>query len=223
LWNEISDYSPDLVIHYTGFNDIFTGILGLEPGWNHPFIRESVLTATNDWNIILKLMRLHISTLLQNSQLYRLTKLTIARVQHKKIANELIKNNTYSNINEIAKIFAKNMFFSQQIASGLNIPLIILLQPSIFTEHKKLSEQEKIIYDDFNMQFPSSSTYFKNGYSRLASELEKQHTSFIDGSLIFRNQVEDLYYDTVHCSDSGNKIIADTLAQYIMSKNFIDR
>ncbi|HUD19303.1 MAG TPA: SGNH/GDSL hydrolase family protein [Patescibacteria group bacterium] len=222
LWNEISDYNPDLVIHYTGYNDIFAGVYRLKPGWNHHFIQEDLILSKDNWHIIFTLLSVQIDTMLQNFRLYDLIKgkfFSAPRITS--IASNGTR--TYSNLGEIANIFVKNMFFSQQIAKSKNIRFLIVLQPSIFTDQKILTNQEKKIFDEFNTAFPLSANYFRDGYQDLANGLTQLDIPFMDGSTFFKDEQNTIYYDTVHYTDTGNTQVAESLANLIISEGLLDK
>ncbi len=206
LWNEISLYQPDLVIHYTGYNDLYTGFLALEPGANHPYIKSDLLIESS-LVAVQKLISIELLTFLQKSYLFQSIYYRFPD-----------QNSTshYSDLNEVARIFGKNMKFSTELAKSQKTELMVVLQPSLFWDNKPRTKSEEKFLLQFNTAFPDASAYFIHGHQLLVAELTKSDISFIDGSSFFATQPQPLYIDQVHYVDQGNEVVASFLAAAIL-------
>lgn len=221
-WNDITSYKPNLVIHFTGYNDIYTGFLKRPAGWNHPFIQESILTA-NHWRAITTLLGSEVTDFLNKSYLFRAL---IFKLNRK---SSLPSCQKFTDMKNIINIFSRNVTSITQIASAENIPVLFILQPHLFVEEKPLSPIEQHLVEVFKQNYSDCDDpvkYFKDGYMQQNSALQKLTQTFpktfnyIDGRDFFKHTFTSIYFDIVHYSDFGNSIVAAEIARIIQSNLF---
>jgi lysophospholipase L1-like esterase len=222
LWREISEYNPDLVIHYTGYNDILVGMMNLEPGWNYPNIQEGVLseglftTFFKGLKLRLKIISREIFTDIKSLGLYASIKYRIDSIF------DIKENvNTFSDGNKITEIFSGNMLFSTKIAKSLNVNVLIVLQPSLFIEGKPLGTWEIRQLKDHETVHPGWADYYRVTHGLVKQKMRDERIDFIDGDNFVKNVDKDIYLDTVHYSDEGYEIVACNIANMILARGFI--
>jgi len=206
-WKDLLSYKPDMIIHFTGYNDVYTGFKGKPAGGLHPTIREDLLTS-DTMTALSALISIKTDRILRNSLLYQLI-------------NALIKKNSriiysHTNLQEIKDVFIRNMELVSDIAKIEQITPVVVIQPSLFTERKKLTQEEQGIMLQQNYDFPDASSYFQKGSELIVESLHKDINQseliVIDGRDVFKDSEKDIYIDTAHFSDGGNEIVGNELA-----------
>ncbi|GEM_PF-377723 len=221
LWSEILAYKPDLVIHFNGYNDIYTGFLKKPSGWNHPFIQEEILTRDR-WTAIRILIIVELNKILNKFYLFRSIMYRLERASRTSFNCE-----KFTEIQNIAETYNQNMKLVAELAFMEKIPTLFVIQPSLFTEQKKLSLREQKLLDVFQDNYSTCedvTEYFKEGHRALVLTLQKiiqlapGLLSYYDGREFFLHTDISVYIDTVHYSDVGNEIVADKLADTISNR-----
>lgn len=213
LWKDLLPYKPDLIIIYDGYNDLYSGFLGLPPGWNHPFIQEKILTQEN-LNVISSITQDEISKVISQIEILNIIK--------NKLGSNNNKTQQFSDVNEVADVYNRNLNLILDISESEKIPVIVVLQPNLYSETKKLSPEESDIIRTQEKLFPGVTSYFQNGTKKMKDYLDTatkvRRFQFIDGNSFFSDLEKNIYFDPVHYSDEGNDIIARKLAEIIISK-----
>ncbi len=227
LWREISEYKPDLVIDYTSYNDIYIGFLRLEPGWNHPFIQEGVLTESV-FSVFWKALKLRLVRLEETASSFVLNLRIYNSIKYRfnylfKIKPKSYSNIEYSDGSRVADVFSSNQWFSTQAAKSLNISYLVVLQPSLFTENKTLDDREKKLLEHFEQFHPRATNYYKNTRTLIEEKLNDKNVKFIDGKDFFKNINTNIYFDTAHYFDYGNEIVASKISEAITSNHMLKK
>jgi lysophospholipase L1-like esterase len=220
LWREIINYNPDLVIQYTGYNDAYTGFLKLDPGWNHPFIKENILIKDN-FKIIKELAQIEVKKIIDKSKLIASINFISNFVQEKIDQEHSYNTKSYTDIDDISQLFIENISLSSQIAAANDIELIVVIQPTLFDTQKELKIEEENIVKNFENDFPNSINYFNNVYKLMKEKLKKNEIKFYDGSDLLNKTNENIYIDLVHNNDLGQDVIASKIFEII--KNIYDK
>jgi len=191
---KIYQLNPDLVIIYDGYNDLVKDYdqfnnLG-ENDLNSKIIR--FLAKNEYWRTGAVAVTLYFT--LKNPENIETSSINIDHTNQKVSAWFEKINNSCEN--------SKNTFQT-----------ILILQPFLGTGDKELTTNEHIIYE-------------KNNHNLLVSEYKKysEHLNLmnncskvIDFSNIFDNSSQPIYMDFVHVSSDGNKIIAKSISNHILS------
>jgi hypothetical protein len=215
LWREILEYHPDLIIQFTGYNDVYTGFLKQKAGWNHPFIKEDILIEDN-LNTIKELLKIEGKKLLNKSRLF-------TSINHKTILVDNSDHNEskkYTDTDKVANLFSDNISLSNQLAISNNIPLLIIIQPMIFDEQKNITGQEKDIIENFDQDYPEAIVYFKEAYKQIKTRLDENKIQYFDGIDFFKDKKENIYVDPVHYNDIGQDFAAFEIANIIKEQTF---
>lgn len=222
LWREISDYNPDLVIHYTGNNDITVSYLNIKPGWNFPLILESntsesiFKTFYKGGVLRFEILKQTFTKFIKGFRLYDSIKYRFDILF--KIKKDIP---TYSDSNEIASIFERNMLFSTKVSKSMNVPLLIFIQPTLFTEDKKVTKWENYMLGRFENDYPGGKQFYIQTRQQIINKLNENRISFYDTRHLFADIDTDLYYDTAHFNDKGNEVTAEKIANIILNNKII--
>ncbi len=211
FWKDMNYYQPDLVIHYNGYSDIYIGSFGWKKGSPLQLIPESYITYDR-FKVAKEIVTQIINELLEKIYLYRSIKYRLGYYQEE-------KRGVFNNIDEITETYTNNMRIVSYLAQKMNIPTIVVLQPNLFTKEKNLSMEEKKLLEEYVLKYPSLNQYVSQAQKSFNNQLEilarQQNLNYIDGSSFFNEVKENIYFDTVHNSDNGYKIIADKIVQRI--------
>ncbi len=85
------------------------------------------------------------------------------------------------------------------------IKTIITLQPILGTGEKELTKEEKRNFDKYDGEKIIKNYEF---FAKQLEELSDSCTKIVDLRNSFDNEIETMFYDSVHTGDEGNKIIA---------------
>jgi len=203
---EVLNYSPDLIIVFQGNNDVYGSIHGdRRPGYPHAFGKIEERVNTNP-------VVLAASYILSKSQTKRLLHriaLDIYLKSGSKLQEKL--NKKEPNFPYMDKYVQHTETFAR-IVSGLKIPAIISIQPSIYTKKNKSAEEEQIITG-------AAVKAMKENYAYSLKKFKKfnwpEGVVFRDLSNAFDGIERTMYWDNVHFFDDGNKIVADNLLNII--------
>jgi len=217
-WREIITLKPDIVIHYTGFNDMYTGLLSRKAGWNHPFIFDYSFTTGERMQTIKTLFARELDVRLSKySAFYRLIKTTMH------VGKNEFNRETYTESSDIARVFDTNIRLIQDLATQEKIPTFIVLQPTLFTGNKTLTPHEIIRKQSLIAYVPGVDVYIPDVYSDLSDVLRKRihmnipYVKYIDGTTFLDNFTDTVYFDWVHLFDNGYEIVAQKLGDAILN------
>lgn len=183
--NRLSELEPNLVISFSGNNDVHWGLLGRDILWFRSYPDEFFL------ELIKKSFELN-----GKDEIPEVTIIEEKEIPPTIVAQRLIKNVKLSNYSLLQK----------------EVDYIFLLQPTISTTQKKLSERET--------KLVGNQKYFTNCYSKLDSALtdfNEINFSYLNLSSAFNSldAKDEIFVDSYHFGDIGNKIIAEAIYQLI--------
>ena len=148
-------------------------------------------------------------------------------IKRKHYTNNLSYN--YKEIENIKDVLHKNKFKkyenywrSMQYFTNLNDGnLVIFLQPSLITERKKLSENERKYLkkvDDVDLRKEIFSE-FENIHKKLRDENFKIFSMYD----LFSNNSKELYTDYAHLNFEGNVIMAKYIVEELLNSNIVKK
>ncbi len=212
LWNSIVPLRPDLVIHLTGHNDALVVYNQRPIRLVHRAIPESILQL-GKWPAFPALMSFYLQEILSRSTIWqKISKQFAQRTSvQRPIIPSLINNDFVSIMGLIA-----------QRAEEENIPLINILQPTIYTTKKPLSTGEKNIlayYEQIDSKFKQFLTKQFASYGQGLTKLTTKNAfSYIDGSSFFSRYSGQIFIDPTHLSDTGYALMANEIAPFIIRR-----
>ena len=88
---------------------------------------------------------------------------------------------------------------------------IVIVQPMLGTSDRVVSSHEQLLLSNQNQKQINVMTEGLNGFAKSLNELDKECTTTGDFRNVFDGINAPIYYDNIHMSDFGNKIIAQNL------------
>jgi len=181
--NRLSELTPDLVISFSGNNDVHWGKLGRNILWFRSYADEFFL------NLIKEAYKLT-----GHQEIPEITEISSEEVPPQLVAERLLKNVKLS-------LFALSL-------SQKTIDYVYLLQPTLAVTGKKLTEreQESLKYQEY---FKKSYAQIDN----LLGNMNANNFKYINLTDVFDNldSQEDIFLDSYHFGDKGNEIIAENI------------
>ena len=187
--NRLSELSPDIVISFSGLNDVHWAGGGRNVLWFRNFVDQ------------------HYWDLLNASR---------GAAGFSPLADVVAQPAAVSP-QQIAERLEKNVRLSAGALALKNSRYVFVLQPMIATTSKALSPREKEIRTRFP---PAATANFIDGYKQIRARLSSIHQAgfeFVDQSGVFDGLVaqDEIFLDSYHFGDRGNKLIADAIATMI--------
>lgn len=237
---KVKDFDPDLVIMWHGGNDLGTSctIEGFTHGeyksdYTHELgpMANLVFSYFQPQPIIqIKLLSVDFLTKMIKDNLYSDLTNSIKAAIVRKNAEEYKAKKTSTNVHDFPSLVAykRNLLYMIDFTKQNNTPLILGNQPNLFILNPTIEEIEKInfprplcqkndkYYDLESLHY--GITLFNNATKEVANQ---NNIEFVDlDSKIPKNL--SYFFDSVHYTEKGNEVIADTLFKEIVDKNFIN-
>ncbi|MFH1352743.1 MAG: SGNH/GDSL hydrolase family protein [bacterium] len=207
---EVLNYDPDLVIVFQGNNDVYGSIHGdRRPGYPHAFGKIEERVNTNP-------VILAASYILSKSYTKKLVR-RIALDIYLKLGSKLQEklNKKEPNFPYMDKYVQQTETFAR-IVSGLKIPAILSIQPSIYTKKNKSAEEEQIITGAAVEAMRKNYEYSLKKFKKF---IWPKGVFFSDLSNVFDEINYTMYWDNAHFFDDGNEIVADKFLNIIKKEN----
>jgi lysophospholipase L1-like esterase len=187
--NRLSELSPDLVISFSGLNDVHWAGAGRDVLWFRNFADQHYWDLLNETRHLAGFSSLP----------------------------DVVAPPSAVSSSQIAERLEKNVRLSATALAFRNSRYVFILQPMIATTNKSLSPREK----EIRTRLPSpAAANFIDGYRQIRARLSAIHQigfEFVDRSNVFDSLTEqdEIFLDSYHFGDRGNKLIANTLAAMI--------
>ena len=211
MWKEIPAHSPDLVIHYGGFNDLYAGFTR-QAGWNLSGINEDLLVK-NKLAAAVSLVKIELQNYLNKSKLFNYLRFHLNSLSPKPNFAEKQADHRAA-VDE----YCQNLGFIEAVADDLDIPVLFIFQSSLFWGEKQLSPEEKTSYQQFIENYPEAQNFFSSSYGYLTQQSKCSDKQIVDGINFYDPFSENIYIDHVHTSDKGYEIAAQELAGIVWGK-----
>lgn len=184
--NRLSEWDPDMVISFSGNNDVHWGLRGDNVFWFRTMADEFF------WWMMNKSFRL--------AGFGRLPK----------GVDELRPNLSPVLVAERLK---KNVAIGTYALSGGKIPYVFFLQPTLPVSRKALSRNEQAVMAGYT---PEKLKYFRQSYDlfdQRLSTLRASNFRFVNLAALFdqKSSEETIFIDAYHFGNRGNEIIADRM------------
>jgi hypothetical protein len=231
VFNYIKDFEPDIVIMFSGWNDIYHAYTGTDFNKEQDFLyyKKSIykskhLLKPEARNIEKNISPFEIIAPPRYSEYYSKVWYIIDLIRYKWIYN---KNNLLSEVNKISLASNKiventieNIDLVQYLSKKKNFKLIYYLQPTIYYTKKALTNWEKQILQNSYNNYIGYPNFNKKNYPKLAQAIKNDAKEkcylFIEGDNAINNEVESVFVDHVHFGDRGNILIANHLYKILL-------
>ena len=183
--NRLSEWQPDLVISFSGLNDVHWGQMGRDVMWFRTYHDHFF------WSLTIPHF---VSWAAEASS-------TCRRPEIEPVDPPLV-----------AARLAKNVQLATVALRMRDSHYLFVLQPSLYTTGKELSPRESARLNRQNRAyFQHASQEIRD---RMGS-LREEGFSFLDLTPVFDEVKEDVFLDNVHPGDRGNELIARRLAETV--------
>jgi hypothetical protein len=199
--NRLSEMEPDLVISLSGNNELHWGYIGMNVLWFRNYAES------------------HFGFLLR--EVYTATGREIALPKSPNLGEPVP-------IDDVVHRLEKNIRLAALALEPTGAPYVFALQPTLAATKKPLTEREarhraaEILQNSAPRADPiKSSEYFARGYERFRAELPRlvlPGFHYLDLSTVFDDMEPgvDVFVDSYHFGDRGNRMIADRLYQELL-------
>ncbi len=185
--NRLSELDPDLVISFSGNNDVHWSQEGANTLWFRSYFDSTVFTFFN-----------RIYFLVTGKSLPE-----VARNAKHEIPAEIV-----------SKRLIKNIKLSSYVLAQENAKYLFVLQPTLAVGNKPLTPREQAFLNKRESQKKGHTEYFKACYqlfNKQVSNLKTDNFAFLNLSNIFDQRKDDIYLDSYHFGDKGNELIAKAI------------
>ncbi len=198
IWieNRLSEMEPDVVISFSGNNELHWGYIGMNVLWFRNYAES------------------HFGFLVRG--VYEATGRTISLPKSPNVGEPVA-------LDDVVYRLEKNLRLAVAALEPTGATYVFALQPTLAASRKPLTEREKkhseaeILQHQVERANPiKSSEYFAQGYARFRAELpglELPRFRFVDLAGAFDDMQPgiDVFIDSYHFGDRGNRILADRL------------
>lgn len=241
---EIFELEPDLVIFYTGWNDISCMFrletsayekmfVGTDRFISDALVKEDKYYTRSRWAILRQIGRWRYKIDKKKMILNQGYKQVASSEERKQLMvrniKKYLKNNYF--FNRPIRIY-KNCLDSMMLLAGKRgIKVCILTLPEIIKK-----DSPEYIYPLFNKKFPESASFLKDDfYTQMRFEVQEQFNSVIrqlaednhcilvdiDRVIPKTKKVLDLFCDEAHFSDKGNDFTADLIIKELAKEGIV--
>jgi lysophospholipase L1-like esterase len=191
--NRLSELQPDLVISFSGLNDVHWAFRGRNVLWYRSYADELLWRLANI-----------ASESTGGGALTEVVSLEAEPVSPSLVANRL----------------AKNVQLSAYSLSLEQVDYLFVLQPALSVAKKSLSTREQRRLKQAEDEYPGYQAYFVECYALIDDTLRKLATEslgYVDLSDLFdgMDAEEEIFVDSYHFGDKGNELIARAIHQHI--------
>jgi hypothetical protein len=191
--NRLSELEPDLVISFSGNNDVHWGYKGRNILWFRAYADDFFLELIN--------------------RAYKMSGYDeLIKIPESEPSPE--------DSSLVAARIVKNVTLSSYVLSLKNTTYFFFLQPSLAVSKKGLTDNERLLLDDKKEKHQKEKAYFAECYSKMDSSLKNlkiDNFRFVNLSDIFddTDEGEDIFVDSYHFGDKGNEVAARNIFRHI--------
>ena len=209
---------PDLVIFYSGANEVIRPFLYGEPGI-FLFSEFDNYLMQKDLSPVKRISLLIMETIRDRSMIYKGLEKAIhvfTKPERRKNVADTFTSQQLENLAEqIAENYRRSMQLLDNLSATYGFDYVTILQPVIFTK-PVLSAEEKSI--DSWTQNPK----LKNLYLETYKKIDALHlANYVNLANVFDAHEETIYMDFCHISEEGNAIVAEAMLQRI--ENYFEK
>lgn len=212
---------PDLIVFYGGFTDMSYAYIFGNVEWL-PFTSDSDMDEETFQNLIRSIypdkwwQRSRVINLAITSAKAELG-LTIAKnIQFDDIFSIAIPEQQSKTAKEFPSVFFNRVNNAHEYFQNKGVEQIFIL-PSTVQLKQRISELEEKIISNYELIFPGYNAFIKKCYEGVLDYFSSTDISFtfIDHNYIFDEEVETIYFDGMHVSPRGSKIIGESISEII--------
>ncbi len=195
--NRLSELEPDMVISFSGNNDVHWGYKGRNSLWFKAYADDFFLGLVN--------------------RAYKIS-------GYGNLVDVPETEPSPEDPSLVAARIVKNVTLSSYVLSLNKATYFFFLQPTLAVSKKVLTDNERLLLDDKKEKHQKEKAYFAECYAKMAPSLKNlkiDNFRFVNLSDIFddTDEGEDIFVDSYHFGDKGNEMAARNIFRHI--KTFI--
>jgi len=194
--------TPEIVIFYDGYNDIFNKIKHGDEFFIFNF-SQSLMHDDNNFHKSIYFFSEHLSDF---SEIF---KNTLGKKIRKFNINRLSKDKKNYTPDEISQDYINSINLADKIAELYNVKVFFFLQPAPFSRKNPVGIEKK-------HHKLESAKIARDVYKKLTNKISKNN--FYDLSKIFDSNSDQFFYDYAHLSKKGNLVISNKMYEIIFDK-----
>lgn len=225
-YNHLLDYAPDVLVMFTGANDVYEGYRGnrllrnqdfmhirealarspvspVEPGTDPAAMAEWDPPVWNDY---------------PSKVLYRIARI-IYEARHKDASSEDAARASFPPERTILETL-RNVHAVLDVTRRYDIDFLFYLQPYLAATAKTLADWEVQRLEESERSSPEWPRYVREAYprfrQRLAEDALREGYRFVDADAAIAQEREAVFVDDFHLGDRGNRLVAEHLYEAII-------
>lgn len=215
FWDRLLDFSPDVVLTFDGYNDMYAGFTNEQPGFPLNFRELYGAKLEGElWACLVEPVQRVTSNSLFIEKIVDKVRLTRGRRLQAQDA-EFIRS--YVDPAATARMFGRNLEYMHVLAKDRGVKTLFTLQPVLGFGTKPMHEIERTILEGWELRIPGYMAYLSKVYPLLVAELARleQHRGAPTLSLVdvFAEVHQRVYVSRVHVSDRGTAIVVDHIVK----------
>ena len=226
----LEKYKPDMVVCLAGFNDFLNFIDNLEPGGSRQNEYQVMIRAIQYGslgsifkNVFLKTFRIRHKNLNKVfTKLYQIRQILKQKKNNintnKNVLSSLQSPLEVARCEKHASYFVQQLLYQKSLLDGFGIKFIAGLQPALGLENgKTLTKKENYISQKYASSrkdyFSYLTGYFDTIEKKMLSIKDDHGIQWVNCTTAFNDVNRQIFIDSVHMGDVGNKIVAEQLAK----------
>jgi lysophospholipase L1-like esterase len=222
--NKLKDFEPDIVVMFSGYNDIYAGYSGrrvVDDTWDYfdaaPILaKHNRCYALEDLNVKKGIYPPRYDDYIFKTH-YIIDHFLYGLQSRKNLEASITKIQTDPNI--ILEDLEENIKTVFDASKRNKFNFVFYLQPSMFHTKKKLSPSEDSFKDSsqtWDVGFPEySSSLFDLYRKQLPLFAQKEGIVFVDGDKAISHETKTVFLDQFHLGDRGNRLIAKHMVEIL--------
>lgn len=209
---EVVDYEPDLIVSYSGFNDMDQPFVA-DPRPGYPFnyfIYESNPILDSD---IRQYPAIPLMLYGSNLMRYFFPRYFLKAFTDLQAIRADIQYNSPEWRKTIAHVYIINLIKSKKIAKAFGAEFIAFFQPSLYFKNSVHSKEQKFLAPD---RLENSKKIRQEIRAEAAKAHDQEDLTFIDLSDLFRGNPDLVFKDRVHIRHTHRPYVAVQLYEYIL-------
>jgi len=238
ITNYVMEYDPDIIIMFSGWNDVYNAYTGRDFNKNQDFLffRKAIYNARNFLKPQARLTETYQDKFenlcpprfseYKSKFLYLV--LSVIYKYRYNVSSLLKQIKTISlDVNKIKQNTLYNIELINHLLKKEDISMIYCLQPTIYLTNKELSDWERAILIRSVETDVGYAEYNSEAYRELRVSLKdnaiKNNYLFWDCDEAIKNEKLSVFIDHVHFGDRGNMLIANFLFSKLLENDLIKK
>lgn len=230
ILNKISEFEPDVVVMFSGWNDAYAGYDGfqvLDDKWDFLSAGPVLAKYNRAYSIDNKAKKAKKRKMFPRpykDYIFKTHFLVDRYFYSRKSLDEIKKSIEKTQIEPqiVIKNLIKNILVIHDLSKRQDFMLLFYLQPTLDNTKKNLSPYENYMLDYTNKRFVGFHNYYSLIYDLYRKELpkvaDKEGFLFVDGDDAISHESKTVFDDNVHFGDRGNRLISEHMTSILRER-----